>query len=187
MKISVRPARREDAPVIARAVAMAIGDEETMYDYCGKDYLEVLTDIVLTKDTQYHWHQALIAEADGIVAGAIVGYDGAQLEKLRKGTFAIIRKHIGRVPSISNETEAGEFYLDSLCVFPDFRRHGIGRKLIEAFCERAFSEGHSCVGLIVDYDNPRAEALYTSIGFKRIGTRIFFGHPMWHLQRKRKL
>jgi hypothetical protein len=31
-------------------------------------------------------------------------------------------------------------------------------------------------------DNPRAEALYQSIGFKRINPTTFLGHKMWHLQ-----
>jgi predicted GNAT family acetyltransferase len=62
---------------------------------------------------------------------------------------------------------------------------GVGRALVEAFCNSAYAEGHNRVGLIVDYQNPNAERLYTSLGFKRIGTMLFFGHQMWHLQRER--
>ena len=63
----------------------------------------------------------------------------------------------------------------------------MGRALIDAFCDKAFAEGHERVGLIVDYDNPQAEKLYTSLGFERVGTRLFFNHKMWHLQRKNDL
>jgi ribosomal protein S18 acetylase RimI-like enzyme len=42
------------------------------------------------------------------------------------------------------------------------------------------------VGLIVDFNNPRAEALYTSLGFERVGRKNFLGHPMWHLQYAKK-
>jgi predicted GNAT family acetyltransferase len=56
--------------------------------------------------------------------------------------------------------------------------------LIDAFCKRALAQGHKRVGLIVDFDNPTAERLYTSQGFKRIGERLFFEHKMWHLQRQ---
>jgi predicted GNAT family acetyltransferase len=55
--------------------------------------------------------------------------------------------------------------------------------LITTFCDKVFNEGHERVGLIVDYDNPHAEELYTSLGFQRVGTKSFFGHKMWHLQR----
>ena len=185
--IAVRSARREDAAIIAKAVAMAIGDEVALHNYCGEEYIAVLADMASRENTQYCWRYALIAEVDGVAAGAIVGYDGAQLYTLREGTFAVLREHIGRVPTIIDETKAGEYYLDSVGVIPEFRRLGIGHALIEAFCERAFTEGHERVGLIVDRDNPQAEKLYTSLGFERVGTRLFFGHQMWHLQLTNRL
>ena len=182
--ITIRAAQLSDAPIIAKVVAMAIGDEVALNDYCGENYIDVLTEIARTEATQYCWQNAIIAECNGIVAGAIVGYDGAQLEPLREGTFNILRNTIGRVPTIAAETEAGEYYLDTLAVMPQFRGKGVGRILINALCERASSEGHERVGLIVDTDNPNAERLYTSQGFKRVGERIFFGHKMHHLQRQ---
>ena len=97
-------------------------------------------------------------------------------------TFSIIHNELGRTPSIPDETQAGEFYLDTIAVLPEYRGTGIGRQLITAIRDKAFSQGHSHVGLIVDFDNPRAEALYTSLGFARVGTKIFLDHKMWHMQ-----
>ena len=184
-KIIVRAAKKEDAATIAKAVAMAIGDQTALHNYCGEDYLAVLTEIAQNRATQYSYEYALIAEVGGVVAGAIVGYDGALLASLREGTFGVLCRTIGRVPTIADETEAGEYYLDSIAVQPEFRGRGVARALIAAFCDKAFAEGHERIGLIVDFDNPGAERLYTSLGFERVGTRIFFGHKMWHLQRKR--
>lgn len=181
-KITVRSARVDDAATIARAVAMAIGDKEALRAYCGDDYMAVLTQIAATKGTQYSWQYALVAEVDGTAAGAIVGYDGDDLQSLREGTFAIVRQHTGRVPNIANETEGGEYYLDSVGVLPEFRGLNVGRTLVREFCNKVFATQHNCVGLIVDSNNPQAEKLYTSLGFERVGTRLFFGHQMWHLQ-----
>ena len=183
--IVTRPATREDADIIAQAVAMAIGDEEALQLYCGDDYMAVLADIARSEATQYSWQYAIVAEVEGRVAGAVVGYDGAQLYALREGTFAVLRCTIGRTPNIVDETEAGECYLDSIGVLPEYRGRGVGRTLVEAFCQRAFAEGHQRVGLIVDQENPNAETLYTSLGFRRINTKPFFTHLMWHLQRER--
>ena len=94
--VSVRRATPDDAATIAHVVAMAIGDEQVLYDYCGADHHSVLAAVAQADATQYSWRYALIAEVDGSVAGAIVGYDGAELETLRAGTFAIIREHIYR-------------------------------------------------------------------------------------------
>lgn len=183
--IIVREATPNDAATIAQAVAMAIGDEVALHNYCGDDYTAILSAIAHREHTQYSWQYALIAECDGLPAGAIVGYNGADLYSLREGTFATLRELIGRVPSIVDETEAGEYYLDSVGVLPQFRGMGIGRALITTFCDKVFNEGHERVGLIVDYDNPHAKELYTSLGFQRVGTKLFFGHKMWHLQRNR--
>lgn len=184
-KIIVRRATREDAAVIARVVAMAIGDEAALCAYCGDDYLAVLTEVARREGTQYSWQSAIVAEVEGAVAGAVVGYDGARLAELREGTFAVLREQVGRVPTIADECEAGEVYLDSVSVLPEFRGLGVGRELVAAFCEKAFFEGHERVGLIVDFDNPQAERLYASLGFERVGTKLFFGHRMWHLQKRK--
>lgn len=181
-KITIRSARVEDAATIARAVAMAIGDKKALRAYCGDDYMAVLTQIAATKGTQYSWQYALVAEVDGTAAGAVVGYDGDDLQPLREGTFAIVRQLTGRVPNIANETEGGEYYLDSVGVLPEFRGLNVGRTLVREFCNKVFATQHNCVGLIVDSNNPQAERLYTSLGFERVGTRLFFGHRMWHLQ-----
>lgn len=181
-KLLIRPAREEDAAIVAKIVAMAIRDEEILCNYCGPQYLDILTEIAKSQHTQYSWRHALIAEEDGQVVGGIVGYDGGQLHSLRENTFAIVRQHTNKTPSTPDETEAGEFYLDSVAVFDPYRNRGIGRALINALCKKVFSEGHQHVGLLVDCDNPRAEILYTSLGFERIDKRVFFGHQMWHLQ-----
>lgn len=181
--IIIRTATKKDAATIAQAVAMAIGDEDALRAYCGDDYLEVLTEVARRKATQYSWQYALVAEVNGKAAGVIVGYNGARLKVLREGTFDVLRESVGRIPIIANETEAGEYYLDSVGVLPEFRGLGVGKALVAAFCDKVFSEGYARVGLIVDNENPNAERLYSSLGFERVGTRPFFGHKMWHLQR----
>ena len=184
--ICIRPARHEDAATIAQVVAMAISDEATLRNYCGEEYLDVLEEIARHENTQYGWPNALIAEVDGVVAGAVIGYDGAKLASLRKGTLGIVSRMVGRIPAIEDETQAGEYYLDSIGVFPNFRAMGVGRALIEALYEKAFAEGHDRVGLIVDCDNTNAGNLYSALGFEYIGAKPFFGHMMWNLQKQRE-
>ena len=185
-RIVVRPARSNDAEVVAKAVAMAIGDEVALQNYCGAEYLDVLAEIASREATQYSWQYALVAEVDGVTAGAVVGYDGARLSELREGTFAVLRERTGHIPVVADETEAGEYYLDSVGVLPEFRGCGVGRTLIEAFCDKVFAAGYEKVGLIVDCDNYNAGKLYASLGFARVGRKRFFGHDMWHLQRVNK-
>ena len=83
---------------------------------------------------------------------------------------------------LEEETSAGEFYLDSVAVLPQFKGLGVGRMLIGRMSERAFAEGFDRVGLIVDFDNIKAEALYSAMGFRRVNPTTFLGHDMWHMQ-----
>ena len=136
-KIVVRPAGREDAALIAEVVCMAVG-----YDTTHPIYHVFLT-LAASDKAQYSYRNVLIAEVDGTVAGAIVGYDGALLYELREPIFPLLEKYLGSVPDIEDETAAGEFYLDSLGVLPQFRGMGVGAMLLNAMSNKAFAEGRS--------------------------------------------
>ena len=178
---NIRPATPADAESIALAVCMAVGYDATHALY------PVFLELARMEQSQYSYLNTLVAEVDGAVVGALVGYDGACLKELREPIFPLLKQHLGEVINIEDETEAGEFYLDSLGVVPEYRGHGIGRALIEAMRNRAFAEGYERVGLIVDVDNSSAERLYTSLGFRRVGNKRFLGHAMHHLQAWRDL
>jgi len=184
MSTVIRPATIEDAPVIAMVIALGFGDD-MMHQYCGPTGIEILEVLAGMEVSQYSYHNALIAEVDGKPVGAIVGYDGALLHQLRQPTLSYIEQQTGYMPQIQEETEAGEFYLDSLAVFPEYQHQGIGKALILALCEKAFNEGHQRVGLLVDMDNPHAESLYTSLGFRRINPKTLFDHQLWHMQKSK--
>ena len=174
--ITIRQATVADAEFIAHAVCMAVG-----YDMSHPLY-PVFLHLARMEHSQYSYVNTLVAVVEGRVSGALVGYDGARLKELREPIFALLEQHLGEAINIEDETEAGEFYLDSLGVLPECRGCGIGRALIVVMRDRAFAEGYERVGLIVDFDNPDAERLYQSLGFRRVGTKRFLGHDIHHLQ-----
>lgn len=178
--VNIRKATINDIRLIAYAVGNAIG-EAVMPMFCGTDWMNTIAEVASLETSQYSYHNALIAEVEGSPAGVIVAYDGARLEELRSETMRIIRKYKPDFTISEDETEPGEYYIDTLCVLPQYRKMGIATKLIAAIHEKALAEGHAQLGLIVDFDNPTAERLYTKLGFHRVGTRIFAGHKMWHL------
>ena len=179
-ELNIRKATKEDAPLIAKVVVMAIGDESAIL-YGGDDYMNVFEEIALLEDSQYSYRNVFVAEINGNAVGAVVAYDGAELHHLRKATLDVISKHTGRELQIADETDASEFYLDSLAVLPEYRGRGVGAQLINAVKERAFNEYGKNLGLLVDFENPDAERLYQSVGFERADVKDFLGHKMWHL------
>ena len=174
--IKIREAVAADAPLVGRVVLMALHYDDT------HPLASIFAELAVREVSQYSYRNALVAEVEGTVVGAIIGYDGARLEELRKPLYELMVEKFGSVRPVEDETSAGEFYLDSLAVLPQWRGRGVGGALLSAARDRAFAAGHERVGLIVDFENPRAEALYNSLGFERVNATTFLGHDMWHLQ-----
>ncbi len=178
--ITIRPATADDIALIVRVLVMAMG-EDAAPTYCGEKYLDVLGEIVATQGTQYHYSNAWVAELDGRPAAALVAYDGAELPRLRANTLAVVHRY--RPLEINfDETRAGEYYLDSIAVLPEFRGQGLAPALIGHLKSQLKVQGYPILGLIVDVDNPTAERLYTSLGFRALNYMDFFGHRMKHMQ-----
>ena len=179
-ELNIRKATESDAPLIAKVVAMAIGEEGTRH-YCGDDHQSVLEEIARLENSQYSYRNAIIAEVNGIPAGAAVAYDGADLYALRDVTLKHIFNRTGKTHNIEDETDASEVYLDSIAVLPEYRGLGIGKRLLQTLKAKTLNEYGKNLGLLVDFENPNAERLYKSVGFERMNVKDFLGHKMWHL------
>ena len=179
-ELKIRKATINDAPLIARVVAMAIGEEGAKH-YCGDNYHLVLEEIARVENSQYSYKNTIVAEVNGMPAGAAVAYDGACLYQFRDVTLKHIFSRTGKTHNIEDETDASEVYLDSIAVLPEYRGLGIGRRLLLSLKEMAHDIYGKDLGLLVDFENPDAERLYKSVGFERINVKDFLGHKMWHL------
>ena len=179
-EFNIRNAAKTDAPLIASVVAMAIGEEGARH-YCGENHQSVLEEIARMEDSQYSYRNTIVAEVNGVSAGAAVAYDGADLYRLRDVTLKHIFNHTGKLHNIEDETDASEVYLDSIAVLPEYRGFGIGKQLLLALKEIAHEKYGKDLGLLVDFENPDAERLYKSVGFERMNVKDFLGHKMWHL------
>ena len=112
---------------------------------------------------------------------SIPSLEGSQ-KRIRQAFIKAAKEYIGKDHSgMDDETQAGELYLDSLAVLPDYRRQGIAQRLLHATKEKADKIGLPCVGLLVDKGNPAGEALYASVGFQYANDSWWGGHPMKHL------
>ena len=86
---------------------------------------------------------------------------------------------------VEPECEAGEYYLDSLAVHPDFRgrlfdyegvREKLGHILLLDGIHRGQALGYTRTSLIVDVDRPRLQHYYSQLGFRPVRDILFFGH-----------
>lgn len=187
-KITLRPGRREDAPHIAGLIITAMTEECCRHFYGNEhtidDFHRLMTRLSAATGTQYSFENTICAiDAEGRIAGISVSYDGGRLEELRQPFIDSAKKEFGIDHSgMSPETQAGELYLDSLAVLPEYRGQGIATMLLEATAEKARLSGIGPLGLLVDKGNPRAERLYNKVGFRHVGDSEWGGHKMKHMQ-----
>lgn len=191
MKIIVEMATVDKASHIASLIMEAM-NHQCCQNLAGPhhtlaDFHRMMTKLVEMEDSQYSYRNTLCAmTANGVLAGICVAYDGANLKKLRRRFIECAIESFGiDYSGMADETEDGEFYIDSLAVSSTYRGKGIARQLLEAAILRAKELGIPTVGLLVDKGNPRAEALYTKVGFEYVNDAIWGGHSMKHLQNNR--
>ena len=184
--IEIQEATKTQASAIAKLIMMAMTDDCCLY-FCGEghgleDFRRMMTMLVEREDSQYSYKNTLVALDGEEVVGISVSYDGGRLHELRCAFIEAAKEHLGKNHSgMDDETQAGELYLDSLAVLPEYRRQGIARALLLATKERAGKMGLPCVGLLVDNENTDGEALYSSVGFQYVGDKRWGGHPMKHM------
>ena len=177
----IRRAQKEEASQIAELFMLAWPVEDILKSN-GLTYRQLhesMTAVAASERTIYSYENTYVAEVEGKIVGAMCAYDGADYQRLKQPIVDVLGADSGFAQL--NETEAGEFYLDSVGVLPEYRGRGIGSKLFAAQIERARSLCHKVVGLIVDEDKPQAEALYRRLGFIHLDNKDFFGHPMKHM------
>lgn len=159
-----------DARFIAENVLRALHINEA-----DDSHIRHLADICRRDDTLYSWRNATIAEYNGVPAGLMVSYDGAGYRRMRDVTFPMIRIYVGDdYSSMDDEACAGEYYLDSLSVLPEYRRKGIASALIRQMLQQRDESGIPLATIAVDPDNDNAYRLYLKNGFRHDGSITVF-------------
>ena len=73
--------------------------------------MTVLEELARMETSQYSWRNALVAEVDGALAGAVIGYDGARLlAAMRDRALAEGHERVGLLVDFGNP-DAERLYL----------------------------------------------------------------------------
>lgn len=193
--MKIVPASIEQAESIASLIMLAM-NHECCQNFAGpshtlEDFHRMMIALVRRDDSQYSYRNAMVALDDNttdghpVVAGVIVGYDGADLHRLRETFLQAAKEFLGQdFRGMDDETQAGEYYIDSLAVNESYRHQGLATLLLKKLIDQKGQR--QPVGLLVDKGNPGAERLYRSLGFEYINDTTWGGHEMRHLQTAKK-
>lgn len=172
-----------DSPAIASCLLLAM--EDIVYKMMGvddaKEALSFMQYFVEQENNQYSWQNCWVVEEGGRVVGAVTVYDGAKLYELRLPVVDYIRSKFSREIFPEDETQAGEYYIDSIGVHPEFRGRGIATHLLQFLIEEYVVRQQLTLGLLVD-GGSSAERLYMKLGFKPMGRKALLGKRLEHMQ-----
>jgi ribosomal protein S18 acetylase RimI-like enzyme len=184
--MKIRKARVEDSRGIADHLLLAM--EDIVYEFIGdkdsKKAKEFLAYFIERQGNQYSYQNCLVIEDGGQILAAVNIYDGAKLRLLRAPVTQYVRTHFNAGFNPEDETQAGEYYIDSLGVSPDQQGKGLGSKILNHLIDTHVIRHQRTLGLLVEEDNMNAQKLYFKLGFKPVGMKILVGKNMQHLQLK---
>lgn len=181
---TIRKAEPSDYKAIARYLLMAM--EDIVYKFIGHEdeekALAFLEHFIPEKENQYSYENCHVILHNNQVIGAADVYDGGKLATLRAPIKKYVEETHSKDFSPEDETEAGEYYLDTLGIDPAYRGKGLGTQLLNFLITEYTVKRHKPLGLLVDNDNPKAKKLYEILGFKKVADKTLVGKKMEHLQ-----
>lgn len=184
IETEIRKAVPSDSSEIASLLLLAM--EDIVYEFLGVKDKQAAFDFMLhmvsTDNNQYSYQNVYTVHWDGRIAGAVNIYDGARLQELRKPVAEYITARTSQPFTPEDETQAGEFYIDSIGVHPDWQGKGIGGRLLQYLISEYTEKQDFTLGLLVEKANPAAKRLYEKAGFRKTGEKILAGKEMEHLQ-----
>jgi ribosomal protein S18 acetylase RimI-like enzyme len=188
MKMTYRQANTIDASKIAKLMLFAM--DKIVYDFIGEKNenkaIDFLVELIKKENNQYSYQNITIFENENNeIVGMTNIYDGAKLNELRKPVLDLLEQKFNQTIHPQDETEKGEFYIDTIAVFPEYRGLGIGQKILDYIINEYAINQNKIIGLLVDLDNPNAKRLYTNKGFVKVGEKQLMNEYHEHLQYKK--
>ena len=168
----LRPALIEDAPILAELVNYA-GDGLPLHLWSkmaapGENAWDVGRRRAARSEGGFSYRNATIIEHRGACAGCLIGYEiPDQPEPIGSDLPAMF------VPLQQLENLApGTWYVNVLAVRPQFRRLGLGTKLLAFADETGRALGKRGMSVIVSDANAGARQLYERCGYRQAAARV---------------
>lgn len=159
------------------------GGNEDVYSACAdqlEDFISRLLDALTAEIMPMKAeHVAAIAELEKLCFSAPWTEEGIAEELENENAHFLCAVSGEKILGYIGVHEVcGEAYIDNVAVHPDYRRFGLGEKLLQAAQENAFGRGCEFISLEVRKSNVGAISLYKKLGYQTVGERKnFYTNP----------
>jgi len=171
-QVTIRDAARSDCAKLAQLINYA-GEGLPLYLWrqmagSGDDPWEIGRERAARDSGSFSYRNSIVAEVDGEIAGALVGYPVADEPE----PVDPVNTPAMFTPLIELENlAAGTWYVNAVAAFPDARGLGVGTELMQWAERRADELGLRAVSLIVSDANRGARRLYERLGYEESASR----------------
>ena len=171
-QVTIRDAASSDCTELAQLINFA-GEGLPLYLWqqmagAGEDPWEIGRQRAVRDTGSFSYRNSVVAELDGKIAGALVGYPlAAEPEPIDTANTPPMF-----IPLLELENlAAGTWYVNAVATFPEARGSGVGSKLMRWAGNRAHELGLRGVSLIVSDANRGAQQLYERLGYSEVASR----------------
>jgi len=186
MNIHIRKAVQADAPAAVPLIIDAIGNiaEQMTGETDPKTVEQELINLFKREDNRHTYLNTVVAQFEGAVAGVMVLYSGKHAIALDANLVHWLRSKTGEQIDIPPEAHSDEFYIDTVCVHPDFRGQGIGTLLLDHAEKVAQNVGFEKLTLNVEEEKEAAIRLYERIGYRVAEPWTIYGGAFHHMVKR---
>lgn len=169
----IRAATPGDADAFHELLLMSAPFYETLF---GENHREILTDMFRRRGNHFSHEHTIIGEVGGRLAGMLLAFGfPVKLSQAVPTALLLAGKLKSDLPSklplligyyrVMDIVRPGDFYLNNLAVYPEFRGHGVASVLMAALEPAARREGARRMTLEAEKENAEAIRLYEHLGF----------------------
>jgi ribosomal protein S18 acetylase RimI-like enzyme len=120
------------------------------------------------EEGSFSYRNATIIEQDSQCAGCLIGYEVPEIPELIPGDMPAMFVPLQELENLA----PGTWYINVLAVRPQFRRQGLGTRLLALAEKTGEASGKRGMSVIVSDANLGARRLYERFGYKERATKL---------------
>ena len=182
----IQQAKKENITNLSLLILNAIGTiANTLTGENERNKILETLDLYISMDiNRISYNNIYTYKIENELAGLIIAYNSNKIKELDAPILNHLKSKNIFLKSFDKECFKDEFYIDTVSVSPSFQGRGIAKELFSFAEQKAKELDFKKLSLLVDFENPKAKALYEKLGFKDNEILKVSGSNFYHMIKK---